>query len=68
MKNIRITDKQDRALQQGESAMSIFFWAVFAALIAIWLCHDTSAGLTASLHHAYHQNDASTLALILDWF
>lgn len=68
MRNIKLSDSQDRAIQQGESAIGMLFAATFALLVIIWLCHDTSAGLTQSLHHISHQRSASTLSIIMEWF
>ncbi len=69
-KSFHTTGKMEQHIENGSAGLGNFFCIVLAAIIVIWLCHDTSAGLTEAMHHS-HLNpyrDASTLALILEWF
>ena len=45
MRNIRITDKQDQQLQQGESAIFWMCAIVFFVLVCVWLRQDGIASL-----------------------
>jgi hypothetical protein len=45
MRNIRITDKQDQQLQQGESCIYWLCVIVFFVLICVWLRQDGIASL-----------------------
>ncbi len=65
--------KYDRQLNTASGGLGLFFCIVLAAIVLYWLCQDTSAGLTASLHHVIHYapQKASTgfwpLDVLVDW-
>jgi len=46
MRNIRITDKQDQQLQQGESCLFWMCAIVFFVLICAWLRQDGIASMS----------------------
>ena len=48
------TGKTEQFIENGSSALGSFFCLVLAAIVVIWLCADTSAGLTESLHRPSH--------------
>lgn len=45
MRNIRITDKQDHQLQQGESCIFWLFAIMFFVLLCVWLRQDGIASM-----------------------
>lgn len=61
--------KYDRQLDQASNGLGLFFSIVLAAIVVLWICHDTSAGLTESIHHTSYNpfRPASTIDLIKEW-
>lgn len=67
------TGKFENHVENGSSALGTFFCIFLAGIVSYWICQDTSANLTASLHHEIHYTSKAggtgffPLDIILDW-
>ncbi len=48
---MKISEQQQKQIEQAESGLMNFCYAIFALLVIIWLCNDNVNQITSAVHH-----------------